>query len=200
MQRRGFVALLASVIILNIPLAAQTSASDERTLEDIRAAVRRLPYYGVFDFLSFQYDKGRVTLSGFVYQLSLRQQVVSAVKRVPRVDDVIDTIEELPVSQNDDRIRWVTFRRIYGDSVLSRYAPGGGLSAFDRRFNTFRYPGTQPFGDYPIHIIVKGGRTLLLGMVDSEFDRTIAGVRAREVPGTFGVENQLVITDSTRER
>lgn len=46
---------------------------------------------------------------------------------------------------------------------------------------------------YPIHIIVKGGRTLLIGAVDSESDKTTAGFRAREVPGTFGVENELVV-------
>ena len=80
-------------------------------------------------------------------------------------------------------------------SVLSRYAPGGGLSRFDLRYYS-RYPGTQPYGDYPIQIIVKGGRTTLLGVVDSEFDKRIAGVRAREVFGTFGVENELVVLDA----
>ena len=63
-----------------------------------------------------------------------------------------------------------------------------------------RYPGMQPFGTYPIHIVVQGGRTLLLGVVDSEFDRTIAGLRAREVPGTFGVENELVVTAEGKSR
>jgi hyperosmotically inducible periplasmic protein len=200
MLRRSFVALAVSVIAITAPLAAQTSASDERTREDIHRAVLRLPYYGVFDFLSFEYEKGTVTLSGFVFQPSLKRDVLNAVKRVPRVEEVVDRIEELPVSQNDDRIRWMTFRRIYGDSGLSRYAPGGGLSAVDRRFNPLRYPGSQPYGDYPIRIIVKGGRTTLVGVVDSDSDKTIAGMRAREVPGTFGVENELVITDSAGRR
>jgi osmotically-inducible protein OsmY len=51
----------------------------------------------------------------------------------------------------------------------------------------------QPFGTYPIHIIVNGGRTLLLGKVDNEADKAVAGLRAREVTGTFGVENELVV-------
>jgi hypothetical protein len=200
MLRRNVLALLGVVICLAVPLAAQSSASDQQTIDDIRKAVIRLPYYGVFDFLAFEYEKGTVTLSGFVYQPSLKREVVNAVKRVPRVDEVIDKIEELPVSPNDDAIRWRTFDRIYGDSVLSRYAPGGGLSRFDRYFNVARYPGMQPFGNYPIQIIVKGGRTILLGVVDSDFDKTIAGVRAREVPGTFGVENELVVMDSKGRR
>jgi hypothetical protein len=42
----------------------------------------------------------------------------------------------------------------------------------------------QPVGVYAIHIIVKGGRTML---------RQIADVRAREVPGVFVVENSLTV-------
>ena len=55
-----------------------------------------------------------------------------------------------------------------------------------------RFPGMQPVGRYPIHIVVKGGRTMLLGVVDSAADRQIAEVRAREVSGVFEVENDLV--------
>ena len=51
----------------------------------------------------------------------------------------------------------------------------------------------QPFGTYPIHIIVKGGRTTLLGVVDSESDKTVAGFKAREVGQVLGVENELVV-------
>ena len=64
---------------------------------------------------------------------------------------------------------------------------------FDRQFLTSRYPGMQPFGTYPIHIVVRNGKTLLLGVVDSESDKTVAGIRAREVPGSFGVDNDLTV-------
>jgi len=53
------------------------------------------------------------------------------------------------------------------------------------------FPGMQPVGRYPIHIIVKNGRTMLLGVVDSAADRQIAEVRSREVTGVFDVENGL---------
>ena len=49
------------------PLGAQ-SLTDQRTIEDIQKALVRLPYYGVFDFLTLQYERGTVTLSGFVYR------------------------------------------------------------------------------------------------------------------------------------
>jgi hyperosmotically inducible protein len=175
-------------------LFAQPSREDVRTADTIRQALVRLPYYGVFDFLAFQYEKGTVTLSGFAYRPSLKADAVNAVKRVPRVDEVVDKIEELPVSQNDDSIRWATFYAIYSDDFLSRYAPGGGVPLrFNRRFDMARYPGMQPFGTYPIHIIVRGGRTLLVGQVDTEADKTVAGLRARGVPGAFGVENELIV-------
>jgi hyperosmotically inducible protein len=51
----------------------------------------------------------------------------------------------------------------------------------------------EPLGDYPLHIIVKGGHITLLGVVDTESDKTVAGLRAREVPGSFSVENELVV-------
>jgi hypothetical protein len=193
MFRKVFLALIIGLLATPVLAQAQVSTEDQRTAGDIRQALVRLPYYGVFDFLSFQYDKGTVVLSGYAYQPGLKRDAVSAVKRVPRVDHVVDKIEQLSVSPNDDRIRWRTFYRIYNDSVLSRYAPGGGFSlTSDRFFLARRYPGQQPFGDYPIHIIVQHGRTRLLGVVDSEADKTIAGFRAREVPETFGVENDLV--------
>ena len=67
------------------------------------------------------------------------------------------------------------------------------------------FPGMQPVGIYPIHIIVKNGRTMLLGIVDSAADRQIAEVRAREATGVFNVENGLMVagqgrTDQSSER
>jgi hyperosmotically inducible protein len=199
MMRRTFVVIMAALLFAGASPWAQP-VEDKQTIDDIRRALIRLPYYGVFDFMAFQYEKGAVTLSGFLYQTSLKREAVAAVKRVPRVDQVIDKLEELPVSQNDDRIRWRTFDQIYSDPALSRYAAGGGVTRFDRRFDMPRFPGMQPFGTYAIHIIVKGGRTVLIGEVDSEFDKTVAGVRAREVPGTFGVDNELSVASRRGSR
>jgi len=55
------------------------------------------------------------------------------------------------------------------------------------------FPGMQPTGNYPIHIIVEGGRVRLVGMVDSEADKTAAGMAARGVSGSFGVTNDIVV-------
>lgn len=198
-MRRGFL-LLTVVLLFASATEAQQSSVDRQTVEDIRNALLRLPYYGVFDFLAFRYEKGTATLSGFVYQPSLKRAVVNTVSRVPRVDQIVDEIEALPTSGHDDDIRWRTFDRIYSDGALSRYAAGGGLTSIDRRFDLRRFPGMQPFGTYGIHIIVSRGRTALIGQVDSEFDKTVAGVRAREVSGTFGVDNELVVSSPRSSR
>jgi len=48
------------------------------------------------------------------------------------------------------------------------------------------------------YIIVQNGRVMLLGVVDNDSDKTVAGLRAREVSGTFDVENQLVVEKSDK--
>jgi hyperosmotically inducible protein len=197
-NRRTVQALLPALLLLSIAwlggirLTAQSVAAKETVL-NVERALSRLPYYGVFDFVAFGVDRGTVTLQGYAYQGNLKSAATQAVKRVSGVDDVADGIALLPASQNDDRIRWATFYRIYTDDFLSRYAPGGPIGArYDAR-EFRRFPGMQPYGTYPIHIIVKGGRTTLLGIVDNESDKTLAGLRAREVNGVFGVENELLV-------
>jgi hyperosmotically inducible protein len=51
----------------------------------------------------------------------------------------------------------------------------------------------EPAGDYPIHIVVKNGRIQLIGVVDSERDKNVAGMKARQVPGSFELTNELVV-------
>ena len=79
------------------------------------------------------------------------------------------------------------------DDFLSRYAPGGVPEVLRELRDERRFPGMQPVGVYPIHIIVKNGRTMLLGVVDNAADRQIAEFRAREVTGVFDVDNALTI-------
>ena len=198
------IPICALVLILiggNAPTVAQGGAS----VEEIRKQLLKLPYYGVFDFLAFSYDKGTVTLMGYAFSPNLKASAERAVKRAPKVDQVINNVEELPVSMNDDELRWKLYYNIYGDPFLSRYAPGGGMlwgmrSAYRGPFSPMNggpFLAYEAAGDYPIHIIVKNGHVTLLGIVDSESDKTVAGMRAREVPGSFSMENQLVVRKQT---
>jgi osmotically-inducible protein OsmY len=167
------------------------SVTSEETERSVRRMLERLPYYGVFDYIVFRVDRGTVYLAGYSFEGRLKADAETAAKRASGVVEVANKIEVLPASQNDDRIRWTTFYRIYTDDFLSRYAPGGVYEVLRELRDERRFPGMQPVGRYPIHIIVKNGRTMLLGVVDSAADRQIAEVRAREVTGVFGVENGL---------
>ena len=54
-------------------------------VEAMRKALLKLPYYGVFDFLSYKFENGAVTLMGYSYRGSLKGDAERAVKRVPEV-------------------------------------------------------------------------------------------------------------------
>lgn len=185
-------ALVLAVALMATAAPVAQSVGHKQTMFEIEHELLRLPTYGVFDFLAFGVEKGKVTLSGYAYS-GLKSQAERAVKRVPGVDSVDNRIENLPASPNDDQIRWATFYRIYTDSFLSRYSPGGPMAARYELLQSSRFPGLQPFGTYPIHIIVKNGRTMLMGVVDSEVDRRMAEIRAREISGVFSVENELTV-------
>jgi hyperosmotically inducible periplasmic protein len=147
------------------------SPDESRIVKDVRHQLVMLPYYGVFDDLGFNINGGTVTLSGEVTRPTLKSDAGNAVKRVEGVNNVVNNIEVLPLSPDDDQIRRATYRAIYGDPALStRY----GFQALPS-----------------IHIIVKNGHVRLEGVVANEGDKNIAGIRANAVPGAFSVENGL---------
>ncbi len=191
---RHLTRALAILAVASVGLASSASA---QPAEEIRDALLRLPYYGVFDAISVGYEKGTVTLEGYAYHPSLKTDAVRAVKRVAGVDEVVDNMKVLPASMNDDDLRWRTFYAIYTNSFLSRYAPGGGmLWGHPANLRWELAMGRQPLGNYPIHIIVDGGRIRLIGVVDTTADKTMAEMAARGVSGSFGVENELTVMPS----
>ena len=196
-RRSGwFGGVLASFVAVAVATPHGQSAAARQATERVRTALEGLPSYGVFDFVAFQMDRESVTLVGYAYQGTLKSDATKAVRDLGGIDEIGNSIEVLPASQNDDRIRWATFYRIYTDPFLSRYAPGGAPNARAEAIRNSRYPGLQPLGSYPIHIVVKHGRTTLVGAVDNEADKILAGVRARDISGVFEVKNELeVLTD-----
>lgn len=187
------VLLVLILVVFSSGISSAQSVAQNQQQSNIERELVRLPTYGVFDFIAFGYDRGKVTLQGYAYQGGLKSHADRAVKRVSGVDQVENNIELLPASINDDRIRWETFYNIYNDSFLSRYSPGGAMAARYELYQSRRFPGMQPFGTYPIHIIVKNGRTTLMGVVDNAMDKQMAEFRAREVSGAFAVENELIV-------
>lgn len=197
-RRLAIGAAISSLLIFGVGAGAQSISARETTWS-VQRALERLPYYGVFDFMAFSVERGTVTLTGYAYHGSLRHAAEVATRRTSGVDEVANRVELLPASQNDDRIRWATFYRIYTDAFLSRYAPGGPDQIRRELFDSRRFPGMhQPLGMYAIHIVVRNGHTTLFGVVDNEGDRRIAEVRAREVTGVFSVANELEIASKDR--
>lgn len=103
------VLVFASVVAVGGARGIAQTPADTPTADEIRKKLLHLPYYGVFDFLGFSYDKGTVTLTGYAYSTTLKTDAERAVKQVARVDQVINQIENLPVSPNDDELRWKTY-------------------------------------------------------------------------------------------
>jgi hyperosmotically inducible protein len=52
----------------------------------------------------------------------------------------------------------------------------------------------------PIHIIVKNGNITLEGVVAREMDKTVAGMQANGVPGTFSVTNNLRVEEQPEKK
>jgi osmotically-inducible protein OsmY len=178
------------------------------TVDAVRRELLQLPYYTVFDFLAFKCEGATVTLMGYASTPMLGIDAERAVRRVAGVDAIEDKIELLPLSLDDDNLRWNLYYTIYRDPFLSRYAPGEGrlwghTHTFPRdqllAFGPIRFLGTEPAGDYPIHIIVSRGHVTLLGVVESDGDKRRAGVLAQGVSGSLEVENELTIDAPVRE-
>jgi len=175
---RPFLFVLSSVLLLCVGSARSAGAFpqrddahyQDRLAEEVRHQLVIIPFLSVFDNLEYQVKGTEVTLMGQVTQPTVKTDALSAVKRIEGVTKVNDQIELLPVSPMDRQIRRAEFRAIYGFPALERYAVGA-----------------LP----PIRIVVKNGHVTLEGVVVSEGDKNIAGIRANTVPNVFSVTNNL---------
>lgn len=173
--RIGIAGVVLSAVLL--PLAAREATGEMTRLErQVWHELVTLPLYGVFDNLEFRVEGTKVTLMGQTVRPTIKSSAANVVQRIEGVTEVVNEIEVLPVSPNDDRIRLAVYRAIYSHPALNRY---------------------QVRAVPPIHIIVKNGHVTLEGMVASEGDRNIANIEANRVSGVFSVTNKLRV-DSER--
>jgi hyperosmotically inducible protein len=167
------VILTASVAVA-APVASGEQGTARQQLEKkVRKELVTLPWYGVFDNLSYQVEGGTVTLYGQVVRPSTRSDAERRVRKLAGVDRVVNRIEVLPLSSFDDSIRARTYRELFGwNSPLFRYGRG-----------------TNP----SIHIVVNRGHVTLEGVVSTEGDSRFARLRVLGVPGVFSVTNNLQV-------
>jgi hyperosmotically inducible protein len=184
-------AALLVMAVAAVP-AAEVDRTGAETMAKARRALERLPYYGVYDFLAFGIENGVVTLKGYAHRPSLKREAEEMVRHATGAE-IANRIEVLPTSAFDDRIRWATYQQVYTDEIADRYVPGGSRETRYAALDMARFPGMEPFGTYPVHIIVKDRRVALIGVVINESDKAQILVRARLVPHTFGVEDAIVV-------
>jgi hyperosmotically inducible protein len=164
---------LASAALM-IPAVMQAKpAHPVSRQEAVRHELAMMSRYTAFDDISFRLDGDTVILTGEVHTPIVKSDAKDAVRHVEGVSKVINNIEVLPLSPNDDRVRLAVYRAIYGAPTLSA------------RYAQLAYP--------PIHIIVKNGHVRLEGFVANQMDRNIAGIRANGVFGAFTVQNDLKV-------
>lgn len=178
MTKLKLLAVVSCLSLVTVAAVAQNPPSpkaEETIAREVRHELLMLPYFGVFDYIAFKVDGGTVTLLGDVVRPSLKSDAENSVKHIEGVDKVNNQIEVLPPSSMDDRLRMELFNAIYRFPALQKYELGV---------------------QKPIRIIVKNGRVTLEGVVDSEGDKNLAGVRANSVPGIFSVTNNLQVAKS----
>jgi hyperosmotically inducible protein len=167
------------VAVLVLAPAFLLAAESTRALTPLENRVRHelvmLPYYGVFDNLTFRVNDDTVVLQGQVTRPTLKTSAERVVKRIEGVSAVENRIEVLPLSPFDDRVRLGVLRAVYGHDALARYRLGANP---------------------PIRIIVKNGHVTLEGVVANEMDRNIANIAANGVFGAFSVTNNLRVSQA----
>jgi hyperosmotically inducible protein len=166
------ISVFAPAVVRDV--SAKPPQANANIVREVRHELRMLPYYGVFDWLQYEVQPDNtVVLRGQVVRPTTKSDAESRVKRIDGVSRVINEIDVLPLSPNDDRLRLALYRAIYGqNSPLFHYA-------------------TQ--SDPSIHIIVAHGRATLKGVTANKGDARLAYLRARGVPGLFDVKSELQI-------
>jgi hyperosmotically inducible periplasmic protein len=147
------------------------SSVHARLTKEVRHSLVMLPNYTLFENFEFEISGvDTVTLYGQVTRPTLKSDAERVVRNIEGVGKLVNKIEVLPLSPTDDRIRTAAYRAIFSKPGLDLYA----MHAVP-----------------PIHIIVKNGSITLVGVVATEMEKNLAGIAAKEVPGTFSVTNNL---------
>jgi len=160
------------VISVFSELKVPRGESDERIAAQVGQRLQRYILFTIFDDANVEVDNGVVTLTGRVTLPYKADAFADLAAHISGVQEVRNEVRALPVSLFDDQLRYAVARRIYGDSLFSRYA-------------------TQ--ANPPVHIIVERGKVTLTGVVFSEVERRKAEAIARDTFSVMAVTNKLRI-------
>ncbi|HEY1757599.1 MAG TPA: BON domain-containing protein [Bryobacteraceae bacterium] len=144
----------------------------DQIAREVRHELLTLPYYEVFDYLTYRVEGSAVTLSGEVTHPELKTAAEAAVKQIEGVRSVVDHIALLPASPSDARLRLAVYVATYGNLDLNQYA----MRAIA-----------------PVHIIATNGNVTLEGVVDNAMDKTQFFSQASGVPGVVSLTDHLQV-------
>lgn len=151
-------------------LTVMAPETDQGLAEQVARRLRHSVYNTIFDNVNVSATNGVVRLTGQVMSPFAKRQMGDTVRKVVGVQGVHNDLQVLPESMNDNELRLAVARRIYGNPLFSDQAI---------------LPAP------PVHIIVKGSRVTLVGVVGSNALKIRAGMLARDVFGVMGVTNDL---------
>lgn len=166
---RGLGMVTALVLGAGMAIAGSAPAtlpqSDEAIAKEVRHEIVMYPHYTIFDNVAFRVNHGNVELLGAVTEPYKKSDLGKTVERLPGVAGVRNELGVLPLSNMDHHLRLQIARAIYRDPSLSTL----GFQALP-----------------PIHIIVDNGHVTLEGVVNTELQKQVAGMRAASTGLSFG--------------
>jgi hyperosmotically inducible protein len=165
----------------NLKIAGAGEISDTQLQQKIVQKLQydRVGYGNAFNAISVNVQNGVVTLAGNALGPVAADSAVSLASHFPGVQDVINNIQVDPLSPMDNQSRSAVYRAIYGYPSLQRYSLDPAQ---------------------PIRITVVNGNVTLNGVVNSQADKNVAGIRANSVPGIFKVTNNLQVANGSVEK
>jgi hyperosmotically inducible periplasmic protein len=165
----------------NLKIAGAGEISDAQLQQKIVQKLQydRVGYGNAFNAISVNVQNGVVTLAGNALGPVAADSAVSLASHFPGVQDVVNNIQVDPLSPMDNQSRYAVYRAIYGYPSLQKYSLDPAQ---------------------PIRITVVNGNVTLNGVVNSQADKNVAGIRANSVPGIFKVTNNLQVANPSNEK
>lgn len=161
-------------VVNNIQVRAD-DVSEKQIVEKARHEILMYYAYGIFDNINLAAQGDKLIVSGQVTEPFKKSDIGNFLTRVRGVAEVENSLEVLPLSNFDDRLRFQVARAIYGDPFFVRY-------------------GARSLP--PIHIVVKNGNVALEGAVATKLDSAKAEMAARTAGLSFSVVNNLRVDRS----
>ncbi len=179
MKPRFFSQYLMAAFLLGAGIAGAATRSsdslpsgDDRIAQAVQHDVLTYANFSIFDDVNYRVSNGQVELIGAVRQPFEKTELGQLVFQIAGVNGVTNDLKVLPLSSEDDRLRFEIARAIYGDPALSR--------------STLQ-------GSQPVHIIVENGHVTLTGVVNNDLEKTMAGTAASDFLSFGPLVNNLEV-------